>query len=168
MKTEKSFTAENAEGRRGRFKFLVLLVNVWLAVNLMGCGAISYPQAVQAVDAAATIKGMNEAINGMPGVYALQNGKDFVFGWPSGLKYSWVAFSESGQPVAETLKGLCGNKAYPEAAGEIYKHLTSLGWKEIPPGSIPPAIGASLPMIPVLLMPILVDPMQMINPEVKS
>jgi hypothetical protein len=153
--------------------FFVLMLNIWLA----GCGAVNFPQAV---DPATTIRGMNLAINGMPGAYVLQLGDQFVFGWPAGQQYAWVVFTENGQ-VAEALKTLCGSKACPEFAGDVYNYLVKSGWKDVPAGAIPPAIastvrtyayllsiGARLPMLPVLMMPVTIDPMRMMNPEIQS
>lgn len=143
-----------------------------------GCAAVSYPQSVAAIDPATTLRGMQAAVNGLPGTYILQQGSQYVFGWPSGGQYAWVAFAEDGK-FLEGLKTLCGNRACPEAAGDLYNYLVQNGWQNIPGGMLPVgvastvrqlayliSIGASLPVMPVLMLPVVIDPIEWITPKV--
>lgn len=142
-----------------------------------GCAAVNYPQTIVAIDPAATLRGMQAAVNGQPGTYILQQGEHLVLGWPAGAKYAWVAFSQNGQ-FTDALKTLCANRACPELAGEMYNWLVKNGWQSIPAGMVPPAvasavrqfaymlsIGASLPVAPVLILPAMIDPQQWMNPQ---
>lgn len=161
-------------------KIFETVVSIWLALILTSCGAVQYAQDVQVIDPAATLKGMSQAINGQAGTYVLQQGEYLLLGWPAGTKYGWVIFNQAGD-LTNAAKFLCGNKACPEAASEFYNWLMQNGWTSISAGAVPGAIsstvrqltyllsiGASFPMIPVLLMPLQLDPMQILKPEVKA
>ena len=156
---------------------LALLLVTWL---LTGCGAVQFAQQIQAIDPATTLRGMSLAVNGSPGTYVLQQGEYILMGWPSGERYAWVIFNQAGN-LANMANRLCGNRACPELAGDFYNWLTNNGWVAISSGAIPAGItstikqlayllsmGASFPVIPVMLMPAIVDPVQMVRPEVQA
>ncbi len=161
-------------------KSLETLVIFWLALSLMSCAAVNYPQMIRAVDPALTITGMQQAINGVPNTYALVKDGLYVFGWPQGTYYAWVVFKESGS-IQDTLKSLCGNKACPEIAGDLYNWLKTNGWQELPCSAVPVAvasavrqlsyllsIGAALPTLPIIVFPALLDPAEFIQPKVDA
>lgn len=157
---------------------LSILVSLYFA---SGCAAASYPQSIAPVDPGATIRGMQAAVNGAQGTFILQRGKDLVMGWPSGTQYAWIAITANGR-IADTVKNVCGNRACPQLAGELYNYLEANGWQPVNIGAIPPAvcytirqfayllsIGESLPMIPVLVVPMTpFDAQKFSNPQMES
>lgn len=165
-------------------KMLETLVMIWLVLNLLlltGCAAVNYPQMIKTLDPALTIRGMQQAINGMPNTYALVKDGMYVFGWPQGAQYAWVVFKDTGD-IVETVKGICGNKACPEIAGDLYNWLLENGWNSISCSAVPAtiastvrqfsfllSIGASLPTLPVIIVfPALLDPAELIQPKVQA
>lgn len=160
-----------------RRKIFEIVLSLYLAIVLTSCAAVNFAQTVTAVDPGTTIRGMQMAVNGLPGTYVLQQGENLVLGWPSGTQYAWVALSQNGQ-LTDALKAICGNRACPEAMTDLYNYLVNNGWQVVSSGAIPAtvsatvrqmayllAIGASLPLLPVLFMPV-IDPMQLIHPEI--
>ena len=153
---------------------LILLVSL----TLQGCAAVNYPQ-VQVIGLGETLSGLKSAVNGVEGtvVYMKEGSKLVFLGWPAKLDYAWMILDQNGN-IQDILKTVCGQKACPEVASDLIRWLEANGYQSVSAGALPPAIvttvkqfayllsiGASLPILPVLFIPV-IDPLQLINPQV--
>jgi hypothetical protein len=96
---------------------------------------------VVAIGLQETVMALRGVVNNAPGTFIMQSLEgDFLFAWPSGSNYGFLAISRSTQPVNILNGFVSANKTNTLSMADLTKQLESGGWKYILPTQLPVAL----------------------------
>lgn len=148
----------------------LLLVSYLLA----GCAAIQPPigpNDVLSVGAGQVVYGLRQAVASKPGTALMSDpsGQFFLAAWPcAGGSQCWAFIARS----CEEWYANGGNISNVKTWEEVKAALDALKWAPVMPGTLLTVLGekavaviSRVMAVPILIMPEMLDPMQVINPQ---